>query len=416
MRPLYAVLAVPSALVLFAAGEARPEVIEKVVAKVNGSIITLSEFQSRQLAAAQAARVDPSTVSQFLRQNNARILQDAIDDVLVMQKAEDAGIKAPSQYVDEAIDTIKKDNNLTSEEQFQDALAREGLTVSELRQNVERSIVRRMIMERDIRPRVEVSESELKAEYEKLKGTEFTKPATVTLQEIVVKEDQGGLALAKEIVSRAKAGEDFQALARQYSTAASKANGGELGQIAENDMHPDLRKLTAALSVGDVSEPTSVEGGYRILRVLAKTSGSTTPFDAARSRVQDRLMMDRFEKEYAAYLAELRKTAQVELRVREVPLQLTGPIPEGSLLETLGEAAEGAAAEAVAPAPGAAAPAGSAPAAAERRPAPPAATGDDEISTTGSTGPERVAPPTSAPPAAAGAPAAKPGETKPPGL
>ena len=44
MRPLYALLAVPSALVLLAAGEARPEVIEKVVAKVNGSIITLSEF------------------------------------------------------------------------------------------------------------------------------------------------------------------------------------------------------------------------------------------------------------------------------------------------------------------------------------------------------------------------------------
>ena len=120
-------------------------------------------------------------------------------------------------------------------------------------------------------------------------------------------------------------------------------------------------------------------------------------------------MMDRFEKEYAAYLAELRKTAQVELRVREVPLQLTGPIPEGSLLEDLGQAAEGAAAEAVAPAPGtSAAPT----AAAERRPAPAPvqATGDDEISTTGSTGPEKIAPPASTPP-----PAPKPDETKPPG-
>jgi parvulin-like peptidyl-prolyl isomerase len=412
MRPLCAVLAVPSALVLLAAGEASPEVIEKVVAKVNGQIITLSEFQSRQLAAAQAARVDPATVGQFLRQNNARILQDAIDDVLIMQKAEDAGLKAPSQYVDEAIATIKKDNNLTSEEQFQDALAREGLTVSELRQNVERSIVRRMIMERDIRPRVEVSESELRAEYEKLKGTEFTKPATVTLQEILVKEDQGGLSVAKDLVTRARGGEDFQALARQYSAAASKANGGELGQIAEGDMHPDLRKIANALSVGEVSEPLSVEGGYRIVRVLAKTAGSTTPFEGARDRVHDRLMMDRFEKEYASYLGELRKTAQVELRVREVPLQLTGPIPEGSLLETLGEATQGAASEAAAPAPGATP---AAPVAAERRPVapPPSATGDDEISTSGATGPERVAPPTAAP--ATPPPPPSPGESKPPG-
>ena len=409
MRRLSFVLVVPSALLLASSAALRAEVIEKVVAKVNGQIITLSEFQSRQLAAAQAARVDPSTVGQFLRQNNARILQDAIDELLIMQKAEDAGLKAPSQYVDEAIDSIKKDNKLTSEEQFQDALAREGLTLSELRQNVERSIVRRMIMERDIRPRVEVSEAELQAEYERLKATEFTKPATVTLQEILVKEDQGGERLAREIVEKARAGEDFQALARAHSAAASRANGGELGQIPETDMHPDLLQVATTLSVGGVSDPLPVPEGYRIVRVVAKTSGSTTPFDGARERVQDRLMMSRFEKEYAAYLGELRKTAQVELRVREVPLQLTGPIPEGSLLETLGEAAPATPAgpEASPARPTGAAEAAVSPAA--RPPAAPAAAGDDEISTTGQSGPERIAPPTATPAVP------PPAEPKPPG-
>ena len=424
MRRLSFVL-VPSALLLAASAGVDAEVIEKVVAKVNGQIITLSEFQSRQLAAAQAARVDPSTVGQFLRQNNARILQDAIDELLVMQKAEDAGMKAPPQYIDEAIASIKKDNNLTTEEQFQDALQHEGLTLSELRQNIERSIVRRMVMERDIRPRVEVSEAALQAEYEKTKATEFTKPATVTLQEILVKEDQGGLRLAKELVEKARAGEDFEALARQYSAAASRANGGDIGQITENDMHPDLRKVATALPVGGVSDPLPVETGYRIVRVVAKTSGSTTPYESAREKVHDRLMMQSFEKEYADYLAELRKTAQVELRVREVPLQLTGPIPEGSLLETLGDAGPGA------PAGPGAQPA-SAPGATdtiviptEKKPvappaaAAPAAAGDDEISTTGSTGPERVVPKTATPASAPGTttppPAAKPGESKPPG-
>jgi parvulin-like peptidyl-prolyl isomerase len=424
MRRLSSYALVPSALALLSSPAAlRAEIIEKVVAKVNGQIITLSEFQSRQLAAAQAARVDPTTVGQFLRQNNARILQDAIDELLIMQKAEDAGMKAPSPYIDEAIESIKKDNNITSEEQFQDALQREGLTLSELRQNIERSIVRRMVMERDIRPRVEVSEAEMQAEYEKLKATEFTKPATVTLQEILVKEEQGGLRLARELVEKARAGEDFEALARQHSAAASRSNGGDLGQITENDMHPDLRQVANSLPVGGVSDPLPVADGYRIVRVVAKTSGSTTPFEGAREKVRDRLMMQRFEKEYAAYLGELRKTSQVELRVREVPLQLTGPIPEGSLLETLGEA--GPAASPAGP--------GAAPAAApgatdtiviptEKKPVapPPAAVGDDEISTTGSTGPERVAPPT-APPATPPAntatppPPAKPGESKPPG-
>jgi parvulin-like peptidyl-prolyl isomerase len=406
MRRLSFVLLAPSALLLASSGPLRAEIIEKVVAKVNGQIITLSEFQSRQLAAAQAARVDPSTVGQFLRQNNARILQDAIDELLIMQRAEDAGLKAPPQYVDEAIDNIKKDNKLTTEEQFQDALQHEGMTLSELRENIERSIVRRMVMERDVRPRIEVSEADIHAEYEKLKAAEFTKPATVSLQEILVKEGEGGLPLAREIVARARGGEDFEALARQYSADPSRANGGLLGQINESDMHADLRKVTATLSVGEVSEPMPVEGGYRILRVVAKTSGSTTPYDQAREKLHDQLMMQRFDKEYAAYMGELRKTAQIELRVREVPLQLTGPIPEGSLLEALGEAGSGTTLGPEAPAaPGAAA----SPAA-----APGAAVGDDEITTTGQSGPERIAPPPppSTPPAAA---PETPSPSKPPG-
>ena len=71
------------------------------MAKVNGEIITLSEFQERQIAAAQAARVDPASVGAFLRQNNAKILQEAIDEILILQKAEDAGITAPRQWIDE---------------------------------------------------------------------------------------------------------------------------------------------------------------------------------------------------------------------------------------------------------------------------------------------------------------------------
>ena len=131
MRRLFVLLVLPS--LLLAPPGARGEIIERVVAKVNGQIITLSEFQSRQIAAAQGARVDPATVATFLRQNNAKILQDAIDEILIMQKAEDAGMKAPSQWIDEAIAGIRKENNITTDEQMQDALDREGITLAELR-------------------------------------------------------------------------------------------------------------------------------------------------------------------------------------------------------------------------------------------------------------------------------------------
>lgn len=389
MRRLFALLLLPS---LVPSG-ARAEIIERVVAKVNGQIITLSEFQSRQIAAAQGARVNPDNVGAYLRQNNARILQEAIDEILILQKAEDAGIKAPSQWIDESIEGIRKDNNITSDEQFQDALAREGLTLAELRQNIERGVIRRIIMQRDIQPKIEATDSELRAEYEKLKATEFTKPATVTLQEILVKEDAGGAALAREIAEKAKAGEDFAGLAKTYSSAPSRAHGGDIGQLAQGEINPDLERVAFALPVGGVSDPLPVEGGYRVIKVTAKTSGSTTSYEAAKDKVHDRLMMARFEKAYEAYMEDLRKTASIELRVREVPLQLTGPIPEGSLREALEPLAPGEPPSG--PEPGEP----SAPGATdtiviptETKPvAPPPA--DEEITTTPQAAPEKVAPP-----------------------
>lgn len=392
MRRLCAIL-IPSLLLV--PGVSQGETIERVVAKVNGQIITLSEFQARQIAAAQGARVDPAGVGAFLRQNNARILQDAIDEILILQQAEDAGIRAPSAWIDESIEGIKKENNITSDEQMQMALAREGLTLAELRENIERGVLRRIVMQRDVQPKIEVSEADVRAEYEKLKAAEFTKPATVTLQEILVGVDTGGLALAQELVARARAGEDFQQLARTYSSAPSRANGGELGQLAQGDLHPDLEKVAFALPVGSVSDPLPVEGGFRLIRVIAKTTGSTTPYDTVKDRVRDRLMMSRFDKAYDDYIAGLRQTAVVELRVREVPLQLTGPIPESSLREALEPLSPGGL-EPEPAAPASAAPASGA--AASSAPTGAAAPVDDEVVTTPQAAPERVAPPPPPPP------------------
>jgi len=246
MSRLCALLLLPSLALAPAPGGA--EIIERVVAKVNGQIITLSEFQGRQIAAAQAARVDPANIGAFLRQQNAKILQDAIDEILILQKAEDSGIRAPAEWIDESIEGIRKDNKITSDEQFQDALAREGLTLAELRQNIERGVLRRIVMQRDIQPKIEATESELRAEYEKLKATQFTKPATVTLPELLVPEDAGGAAFARELAEKARAGEDFVALAKAHSAAPSRANGGDLGQLTQGEINPELEKVAFALA------------------------------------------------------------------------------------------------------------------------------------------------------------------------
>src|SRR3954462_4431271 len=90
------------ALVLSASS--RAEIIERLVAKVNGDIVTQSEFEARQLAAVPSARIPSDQVESYLRQNNARILQEAIDDLLIVQRAADLGIHLRPEYVNDIIE------------------------------------------------------------------------------------------------------------------------------------------------------------------------------------------------------------------------------------------------------------------------------------------------------------------------
>ena len=388
MRRLFLLLTSLSVL----AGAARAEIIERIIAKVNGEIITLSEFQNRQLAAAQAGKITPDQIGIFLRQNNARLLQEAIDDILLIQKAEDAGLVLPDEYVDEVIDSIKKENGIDSEEQFQAALAGESMTLDDLRENITRTMTRRMIIQRDIEPKIAVSEDQLKEEYEKIKDAEFTKPATISLQEIFVPADAGGLARAGDLVARARANEDFASLARTHSAAPTAASGGDLGELAEGSMNPELEAVAFALSVGQVSDPIPVEDGYRILKAVAKTSGSVVPFANAKEQVRSVLMARRFQGEYDNYIAEIRDKADIELRVREVPLQLTGAVSEASLFDDVDPFSLTTAGAAPLPGLGpAGGPAPAGPAASSSRYGAPVEA-DDEISTSPQASPQRVVP------------------------
>jgi peptidyl-prolyl cis-trans isomerase SurA len=363
---------VPSFLL---AVSARGEVIERIVAKINGEIITLSEFQARQIAEAQAERIPPERIQGYLRDNNARILQEAIDDMLLVQRAQDTGLRMPP--VDQYIEDIKKENKITSEEQFQEQLAREGMTLDELKRNMGRNILRRQILARDLESKIMVTDSEAQAEYERRKA-DFSKPATVRLREILLKGDDA-LARAGELVAKARAGEDFADLARAYSLAPSKASGGELGQLARGEMNSDLEKVAFSLPAGAISDPILGSDGCRILEIEAKTDASVTPFEEVKDTIRKDLGEKRMDKELAGYIANLREKAIIDVRVREVPVELGGAATTPSLLRESPEAAPGAE---TAPRPTAA------------TPAPAAAAADDaEVVTTPQDRPEAVVPP-----------------------
>src|SRR5262249_53566955 len=151
---------------------------------------------------------------------------------------------------------------------------KEGMSLDDLKRNIERSVLRRQVLSRELEPKTQVTEAEVRSAYEKSKS-DYGKSAAVHLQEIVVKDE----ALAQDLVRRARGGEDFAALARAHSVAGSRAAGGELGRVAKGDMNPQLEKVVTALSPGGVSDPITSDNGYRIVRVVSKEEASVTPYE-----------------------------------------------------------------------------------------------------------------------------------------
>jgi len=380
MKPRSLVL---SLSLLVAAQPAAAEILDRVIVKVNGDIVTQSEFEARQIAAVQSQHLTPDRVEAYLRDNNARILQDAIDDLLLIQKADEIGIRMRPEYTKDIIEGIKKENNIPTDEALREQLRREGMSIDDMKRNIERSIIRKQVLSRELEPKVVLTEAEVRAEYERNKE-QFTHPSQVRLQEILVSGERvDPAASAAEIVRRARAGEDFATLAKEQSGAPSRAAGGDLGKLDISVLHDEIRAVVEPLAVGETSEPIAgPDGSYRVFRVAERSAEGVTPFDDAKAEIHKRLGEARMATEYDRLLKELREKAIIDVRVREVPLQVQVPTT-ASILDP-------PSAEAPVVPPGAAIPAA-------------AAADDAEFVISPQTAPERVAP---------GAPAAD--ETKPP--
>jgi peptidyl-prolyl cis-trans isomerase SurA len=351
--------AIPSlALLLLLPSSGRAEIMERVVVKVNGDIITLSDFESRQIMAIQAAGIGADKFEAYLREHNAKILQDAVDDLLIVQRADELEIKLPPEAVNGVIENIKKENHLATDDELREQLRREGMTFDDLKRNI-------------------------RVYYEAHKD-EYTLPATVHLQEIHIKADiPGARAKAVEVVTRARAGEDFAELASSFSAPTAGGGNGDLGVVSLKELSPTIQKAAAPLQVGEVSDPVSSADGFRVFKLLARTDASVTPLDQVRNRIRNQLMDAKGNEAYDKYVEELRKNAIIDVKVREVPLQVSRPVGPTTFLEPPSDDVVTGPAR---PPEGQGAPGAG--------PPPPSPSAEDaEISTSPQEAPEHVAPP-----------------------
>ena len=289
----------------FACGD---ELIDEVVAVVNGEIIT--QRQLEQVI--------------FLSGGNWEF-EDMIEDFILYQEAEREGISVSSETVEKALVEIKAD---ISDAEFEQALAQGGLTVSEYKEWLRRKILRDRLKYQKggkIDKNIRIKDGETREFYLKLKkyldGQDISEAGVaqfyrshkknlantgkVQIAQIIVKSK----ATADLVLQQLKKGESLAALARKFSLDNNV--GGELGWISLREIKPSLRAVILPLKEGEVVKvKEEKEDFYRVIQLKKRKE---LDFDSCEKKIEEYLKEEKEKESMQEWLKEL--TTNSEIRI-----------------------------------------------------------------------------------------------------
>jgi peptidyl-prolyl cis-trans isomerase SurA len=255
-----------------------------------------------------------------------QLLVDAIDELLLLQMGKEKGYHLSDEQFQAWLDNLRKEQNLGDEQKFQAALKQEGMTIDDLRKNVERQFLVGQVQRDEVGSKLTITEEEARQYYLTHKQ-QFAEAATVTLREILIEvptSTQGGQAgvnVAKQdeaeaqaaaLRTRLLAGEDFAKLAAEVSASPSKANGGLIGPINVAEVSASLQQVISKMKPGDITEPLRTNKGVQILKLETLKPASIPPFESVRDLVADRVHDARQQTEVRKFMARVRGQALIE--------------------------------------------------------------------------------------------------------
>ena len=268
------------ALMLSSTAHAAVQTLDKIVAIVDNDVVMQSQLDQRvhevqQTIAKRGGAVPPTSVL------DQQVLERLIVENLQLQIGERSGIRITDEELNQAIGTIAQRNNM-SLEQFRAALAHDGLSFDDAREQVRREMVISRVRQRRVAERIQVSEQEVKnflaSDLGKMQLSEEFRLANIlipTPESASSTAIQAAARQAGEIYQQLKQGADFAQLAIARSASETALEGGEMGWRKAAQLPPPFDRMLSSMAVGDVTEPVRTPGGFIILKLQEKRGGQT---------------------------------------------------------------------------------------------------------------------------------------------
>ena len=299
-------------------------VVDQLIVVIDDEPYTLRNVE--QFAKSKLKVEFPTGDLNRINESDGDVLEQFITEKLLDAEIRGAGITVTNEDVEQYIEEVKKNNRL-SDSDFKSALAREGMTLDGYKESVKSELGKNELVRRQVRSRVSVTDADVERYYQ-LNAKNYRTEDRARIRHILFSLSPQAspevalstLAKAKEIYDRIEAGEDFAALAREFSEGAGRGDGGEIGWVNRGTLIAGLDEAAFdKLAVGQVSEPFRTAMGYHIVKLEARSGGAAQSLASVAPKIKADLSAKALEERYLKWLkTDLRRKHRVDIKLTGV--------------------------------------------------------------------------------------------------
>jgi peptidyl-prolyl cis-trans isomerase SurA len=308
---------------LLASAPAFGRVVEKIAAVVGDEIVLNSEVE--ELAAPFmkdiSAISNPKERAVRAAALRREVLDRLIDDHLIQQQAQELKISVSTEDVDRSIEQIKKDNGLT-DAALRDELRKVGQTPESYRQEIRKQIIRYRVINIAVGSKVSVSDNDVQSYYDRHMKAGSNVQVRASHIFIGIPENADAATVlekertAKKLLERAKGGEDFGKLAKEFSEdPATRNEGGDLGFFGKDMLPKPIEEMVFAMKIGEVRGPVRADRGFHVIKLVDRRAKDVKPLADVKEELRNMLKTKEMERQTKNYLTELRKKTLVDVRL-----------------------------------------------------------------------------------------------------
>lgn len=307
------------------------EILDDIVAWVNGDIITRSQYEAEEQAMTAEAyrRLTGEELDQRLATIRTTLLQQIIDRKILVHHAQGLGYDI-AKMKESMFEDFMKQQGIEDRAEMEQLLAAEGTTPDELKRRLVEMHAPDEVIRFEVVKRLAVGDQEVETYYA-AHPDEFVIEAEASFREIVLLAGENAdraeiREKAEEIVRQAREGADFGELARAHSEVGTADEGGLIGPVTPGDVATVLREVVFTLAPGQVSEPIETDYGIHLVQVDERTEAHEKSLDEMRGRLREHLENVKYRQQLQDFLVRAREESEwcVKRRYHEL---LSAPAP-----------------------------------------------------------------------------------------